>query len=95
MADMEANHVAPFNVLVMGRDQDEPDCDKLAHALWLKARHPDRVYVFGGLDFSGMFDAGQSEPNVPFLEQLEALIALGCDGLKLLNGKPDRRKWTG
>ena len=46
MADMESNGVEKFNVLVVDRVRDDPDSYKLPHALWLKALHRDRVFVF-------------------------------------------------
>jgi predicted TIM-barrel fold metal-dependent hydrolase len=95
LRDMEINGVSQFCVLDVGCDQDAPDTHKLAHALWLKSRHPERVFVFGGLDFGGMFDGGRDAPDTPLVEQLDELIAVGCDGLKLIAGKPDSRKRVG
>jgi predicted TIM-barrel fold metal-dependent hydrolase len=95
LADQERTGADQFNIVVTPRWGDGDDGGRLAAALWFKRRHPDRVYVFGGLDYAGMFDRGRSEPDVPFVDQLERLIALGCDGLKMLCGKPDFRKATG
>jgi predicted TIM-barrel fold metal-dependent hydrolase len=93
--DQRRTGVDRFNIVVtpsMGAEGEQP---KLAHALWFKRRHPESVYVFGGLDYRGMVDRGRDEPDVPLLEQLERIMALGCDGLKMLCGKPDSRKATG
>jgi predicted TIM-barrel fold metal-dependent hydrolase len=56
------------------------------NAIELKRRLPNDVFLFGGLDFKS---------GVPYEQQLQELIDLGCDGLKLLIGKPDRRKALG
>ncbi len=95
LSDMDGAGIDQFCILVIGRDHAAPDAFKQAHALWLKHRHPDRAYVFGGLDFTGMFDQGRPEPEVPFIRQIQTMMEVGCDGLKLLTGKPDRRKWMG
>ncbi len=95
LADQQRTGVDRFNIVVTPRLSAEPGAFRLAEALWFKRRHPDRVYVFGGLDYGGMFDRGRDEPDVPLVEQLERLVALGCDGLKMLCGKPDSRKAIG
>lgn len=92
MAEMQRSGFEQFNVLDVGRISGAADGQKLAHGLWLKQKHPDWVFLFGGLDYSGMFDHGRGEPDVPFVEQLRTLMELGCDGLKLLSGKPTARK---
>jgi len=60
-------------------------------ALHLKAHYPEKVYVFGGLDISVLFTeperAGES-----FAGYAEKLMDLGCDGIKLIEGKPMIRK---
>jgi predicted TIM-barrel fold metal-dependent hydrolase len=77
-----------FCALVTDRNDDDDDPDsQWANALWLKRTLPDRAFVFGGLDFR--------TGAAPFAEQLQELMDLGCDGLKLLVGKPDRRKDLG
>jgi predicted TIM-barrel fold metal-dependent hydrolase len=95
LADQERTGVDQFNIVVTPRLVEGDDPNKLANALWFKRQCPDRVYVFGGLDYTGMFDRGRDEPDVPFVDQLGRLLALGCDGLKMLCGKPDSRKAVG
>lgn len=60
-------------------------------ALHLKAHYPRRVYVFGGLDISAFFTAGDKAGQV-FAEYVDTLLAMGCDGVKMIEGKPDMRK---
>ena len=95
LEDQRRTGVDRFSIAVTPRLSEADDPRKLAHALWLKRRCPESVYVFGGLDYSGMFDRGRPEPDVPLVEQLERIVALGCDGLKMLCGKPDSRKAVG
>ncbi len=60
-------------------------------ALHLKAHYPERVFVFGGLDVSLYFREPQRVGNA-LAENVELLIQAGCDGIKMIEGKPDMRK---
>jgi predicted TIM-barrel fold metal-dependent hydrolase len=60
-------------------------------ALHLKAHYPDRTYVFGGMDISAFFTAGEKAGFV-FADYVETLLGMGCDGIKMIEGKPDMRK---
>jgi predicted TIM-barrel fold metal-dependent hydrolase len=56
-----------------------------------KAEHPDRFYVFGGLDHSEYWTGGRhKKPSLA--EQVDLLRAMGCDGIKMLENKPATRK---
>jgi len=66
----------------------------LPEAFWFKHRHPGKVHVYGSIDCTGMHSPG-AQPEVPFTQQIQLLIDAGGDGLKLLLGKPDRRKSLG
>lgn len=94
LADQERTGADRFNIAVTPRC-GAPGEFRLAEALWFKRRRPESVYVFGGLDYTGVCDHGRDEPDVPLVEQLERLRDLGCDGLKMLCGKPDTRKDIG
>jgi len=63
--------------------------------LYLKAHHPDRVYLFGALDYSGLLGSADPALTLPLAAQVDRLMALGCDGIKMVEGKPDRRKQMG
>jgi predicted TIM-barrel fold metal-dependent hydrolase len=93
MADMARGGFDRFCIQVSPRVTRESGFT-LADAVWFKHRHPDRVYVFGGLDYSGM-SGGTGRPEMPLLDQLERLRAVGCDGLKMLSGKPTVRRDLG
>jgi hypothetical protein len=66
--------------------------------IWLKRRFPDRSYFYAAADFfvgpksESMHHWTESEaPSfaVPLREQVQAYRAIGADGWKLVNGKPD------
>jgi len=85
LADVRYTGARQFCALVTDRTSDAEQ--QWPNALWLKREHPDRAFVFGGIDFR--------QGAVPFEQQLQVLMDVGCDGLKLLLGKPDRRKAFG
>jgi len=60
-------------------------------ALHLKAHFPDRVYVFGGIDISALFIVPEQAGSI-FADYVDTLRALGCDGVKMIEGKPSMRK---
>jgi len=87
----------------------------LPGALYAKARHPERFYVFAGLNHAGfrghdpihaasnggsgdMTQSGRiglgSCPRIPLslAEQADAFVAMGCDGIKMIEGKPTSRQ---
>jgi hypothetical protein len=81
-------HVARLNVVCT------PHRSRLSlvpDALHLKAHFLDRVYVFGGLDISALFIAPQQAGAV-FADYVDTLLDLGCDGVKMIEGKPEMRK---
>ena len=71
-----------------------PDRSRLSlipDALHLKAQRPQQIYVFGGLDISAYFRA-PAEVGQVFAAQIDQLLATGCDGVKMIEGKPDMRR---
>jgi hypothetical protein len=60
-------------------------------ALHLKAHYPDRVFVFGGLDISALFVDREHAGSI-FSGYVDTLLGMGCDGIKMIEGKPDMRK---
>lgn len=60
-------------------------------ALHLKAHQPDRVYVFGGLDISALFMMPEQCGEF-FAGYVDTLRQMGCDGIKMIEGKPQIRK---
>ena len=60
-------------------------------ALFVKAHHPQRTYVFGGLDVSPLFMMPDKCGEM-FAAYVSQLLDMGCDGIKMIEGKPDLRK---
>ncbi len=60
-------------------------------SLYLKAKYPGLFYAFGGLDYSAVFmGSKQAKPRLP--EQVDNLMKIGFDGIKMVEGKPTFRK---
>jgi hypothetical protein len=95
MADMDRTGAGQFCVLVVERFDDSPRGFKQAEAIWLKLREPTRAFLFGGLDYTGLFNGQRSEPEAPLVEQVELIREMGLDGLKLISGKPNVRHAIG
>jgi len=64
-------------------------------AFYFKAHHPDRVYMFGALDYSGVLGPADPALTIPLADQVDRLMALGCDGIKMVEGKTTVRKQMG
>jgi predicted TIM-barrel fold metal-dependent hydrolase len=95
MADMKRTGADQFCVLVLDQVAGCLESFKQAEGIWLKLQQPERAFVFGALDFTGVCAGREGEPAVPFVEQLELLRAMGCDGIKSLSGKPNVRHAIG
>jgi predicted TIM-barrel fold metal-dependent hydrolase len=56
-----------------------------------KAAHPDSFYVFAALDHSAHWSGGKiASPSLA--EQVDRAVAIGVDGIKLIETKPTHRK---
>ncbi len=87
-AIMQAHRVGKFNLVCT------PHRNRLSlvpDALYVKAHAPQSVYVFGGLDISALFMAPAS-CGESFAACVDNLLQMGCDGVKMIEGKPDMRK---
>ncbi len=60
-------------------------------ALYLKAHHPEKIYVSGSMDFS-VFLTDPKRIGERFARYVDLLLGMGCDGVKMWEGKPDIRK---
>ena len=76
------------NLAVITRGRTLPDT---AGALALKAMYPGRFTVFGALDPREYFRGGDGM-GARHAERASELLNCGCDGIKLLEGKPQLRK---
>ena len=59
--------------------------------IYLKAHYPKRFYLSGGLDLVQVA-ADRGRMSELLAAQVHTLRAIGCDGLKLIEGKPTARK---
>ena len=86
---LEAADLSAMNILCVpalgGRNVNQN-----AVGLLFKAMHPGRFYAFGGLHYD--MPAGE---EVGFAEQARRMLEAGCDGMKMLEGKPTERKRLG
>ncbi|MCC6441849.1 MAG: amidohydrolase family protein [Armatimonadetes bacterium] len=63
----------------------------LPQSLYMKARCPDRFFVFAGLNHAARLSGGKvCTPSLA--EQAEAFDRTGCDGIKMIEGKPTSRQ---
>lgn len=60
--------------------------------LLFKVQKPGKIFAFGGLEYPN-FELPSSEEE--FLKQVEELMVLGFDGIKMIEGKPNARKGIG
>jgi hypothetical protein len=63
----------------------------LPQALYMKARHPKTFYVFAGLNHAGRL-SGERLTVPGLVEQVESFARMGCDGIKMIEGKPTSRQ---
>ena len=94
LLDMDSNQHDMFNILVIennspSEDEERDIKNKLASCFRLKSQFPDRIFLFGCLSFKDL----EASKGQSLVAQLDKLIEAGCDGLKLLFGKTDSRKF--
>ena len=63
----------------------------LPQSLYMKARYPQRYFVFAGLNHAAKRSDGRVS-TLPLADQVDLFIAIGCDGLKMIEGKPTSRQ---
>ena len=66
----------------------DPTLDILVY----KHMHPDRVFAFGCLDCTAYGRARGKSLGRTFAKHAAKLMEMGCDGVKMLEGKPTMRK---
>ena len=71
--------------------QDPASGSGLPQSLYMKARHPGRFFVFAGLNHARKL-AGRKVKAPGLAEQADRVVALGCDGIKMIEGKPTSRR---
>ncbi|NLF40626.1 amidohydrolase family protein [bacterium] len=63
----------------------------LPQSLYMKARHPGRFFVFAGLNHAARLSGGRVQ-TPSLAAQADAFDAMGCDGIKMIEGKPTSRR---
>jgi predicted TIM-barrel fold metal-dependent hydrolase len=90
-AIMDACGMSAINVASLSTRGDDNLAQNVVGLLF-KMRQPGRVYSFGGLRHP---ESGAVSDPLSFVQQAERLIAAGCDGIKMIEGKPSEYKLVG
>lgn len=88
LAIREATGIEKMNLVSI---QDPASGSGLPQALYMKARHPEQFFVFAGLNHARKL-AGRKVKAPSLREQVDRAVALGCDGIKMIEGKPTSRR---
>lgn len=88
---MDKNGIDKANLVLV---PSRPRLTAVPDALMAKAKYPDRFYVFTSFDVSEYFKHGKEigKYQAKFVENMRRC---GCDGLKIIEGKPTMRKIMG
>ena len=88
MAILEATGIDKMALVSI---QDPASGRGLPQSLYMKARHPGVFYVFAGLNHAERLSGGAV--RTPSLDQqVDAFVEMGCDGIKMIEGKPTSRQ---
>ncbi len=71
--------------------QDPEAGSGLPQSLYMKARHPKRFFVFAGLNHAQKLSGGRVK-TPRLVEQVDIFANMGCDGIKMIEGKPTSRQ---
>ncbi|MFH1570819.1 MAG: amidohydrolase family protein [Gemmatimonadota bacterium] len=63
----------------------------LPQSLYMKARHPEHYFVFAGLNHATQRSGGRVRA-LPLEDQVDRFADIGCDGIKMIEGKPTSRQ---
>ena len=88
---MDKNGITKANLVLV---PSRPRLTCVPDALMAKAKYPDRFYVFTSFDVSEYFKHGK-EIGKYQAKFVESMRRCGCDGLKIIEGKPTMRKMMG
>lgn len=88
---MDKNGIDKANLVLV---PSRPRLTAVPDALMAKAKYPDRFYVFTSFDVSEYFKHGKEigKYQAKFVDNMRRC---GCDGLKIIEGKPTMRKIMG
>ncbi len=88
LAILEATGIEKMGLVAI---QNEPAGSGLAEPLLLKACHPERFFVFAGLNHAEKLSGGQVR-TPSLVDQVDRFVEMGCDGIKMIEGKPTSRQ---
>ena len=88
---MDKNGIDKANLVLV---PSRPRLTAVPDALMAKAKYPQRFYVFTSMDVSEYFKHGK-EIGKYQAKFVDAMRKCGCDGLKIIEGKPTMRKIMG
>ena len=71
--------------------QDPAAGSGLPGALYMKARYPRWFYVYAGLNHAEVLSDGRVQ-TPSLVEQVDEFVAMGLDGIKMIEGKPTSRQ---
>jgi predicted TIM-barrel fold metal-dependent hydrolase len=90
-AVLEIREAAGIDKMSLVSIQDAAAGSGLPQSLYMKARHPARFYVFAGLNHAEKLSGGRVR-TASLVEQVDRIIELGCEGIKMIEGKPTSRQ---
>ncbi len=70
---------------------DKHRISSVPDALMVKYLNPTKIFVFGSLDVSQYFMHNKSVGK-HFVKYVKRMLHCGCDGIKMIEGKPDMRR---
>lgn len=88
---MDRNGIDKANLVLVPNRQR---LTSVPDALMAKAKYPDRFYVFTSFDVSEYFRHGKDIGKYQ-AKFVDSMRRCGCDGLKIIEGKPSMRKIMG
>jgi predicted TIM-barrel fold metal-dependent hydrolase len=71
--------------------QDPQAGSGLPQSLYMKARHPEQFFVFAGLNHATVLSGGKVRVQ-DLADQVDTYVAMGCDGIKMIECKPTSRQ---
>ncbi|MFC1716746.1 amidohydrolase family protein [Candidatus Poribacteria bacterium] len=63
----------------------------LPQSLYMKSQYPKSFFVFAGLNHAQKLSEGRVE-TPSLVEQVDGFVKMGCDGIKMIEGKPTSRQ---
>jgi predicted TIM-barrel fold metal-dependent hydrolase len=88
---MRIKEACRFNRINVLSTFDRTKVNQNPECIYLKAMHPGSFYAFGGLDYSSIF-SGSKRADPALVKQVDNMIEIGLDGVKMVEGKPTERK---